>query len=665
MLSSYKRSANQATDNLEGSDLGVKALASIGVGQAAQAIVQLSPTACNRIRAVNRLALERARVGYLPNGWILQSAEKSGNSTILAECLLTKATALACSGHPKQARSVLTRVQALLADGTILDSFWSWRLHNSAGIVADDFAELRDTWTHHQESLRIALAAEEVVLVATSRLNLGYLAIRIGMYGEALVQLMEIVAVDGLRKELFVGTHLMVSRLFHEQGDAELAWHHRQLAEERGGRAAGFEHTRLLLDMTALTTDLYDERWLIAHVRRVRAFGATTGSELTRLEASLYEAKIHHGAGEVARAVDEVRAVVDRCPDGLAIQPVATLTLAGFLVDSGQYAEAASLLEGAVLSPAPAMLSYRAAELRSIAFQKLGRWREAASCLDELDELSNARTQDVLTIVEFQKASHNSDQVAQQNDLLRTKNLELEALNQDKEAIMNMVANDFQSPLTALQLALQLLGADLSSSNVDRHIDTALRTISRVEVSAEQLSLAGEMEYGSLSYDIELFDLYPFLMRLQDSVSHTGLGCSGDADLREALDVVVASDEERVRQILESLCTGAAALTGAGSPLLMDASVEGSRVLLRIEAPELMLSEDVVNRIRRTARVSSHAPNVSDSSPDLSLYVADRLSQVIGCPISIQPRKPCGTEFSLALPLAVAKSAEEQMADRS
>lgn len=606
---------------------------------------------------MNRLAVERARIGYMPNSWILQSAEKSGSPSILAECLLTQATALACSGYPKEARQILKRVEALVLGGATLEPYWSWRLQNAAGIVADDFAELRATWTHHQESLRVALEAGLPDLVATSRLNLGYLAIRIGMYGEALVQLMENVGTDELRSDLFVSTHLVVSRLFLEQGDAELAWQHRQLAEERGSRLPGFEHTRLLLDMTALTTDLYDEGWLVAHVHRIRTSVARPGSELTRLEAALYEAKIHYGAGEVERAVNEARAVVDRCPDDLGIKPIAALTLAGFLVDSGQHEEATILLEGAVLSPAPAVLSYRAAELRSIAYQELGRWREAALCLDELDELSHARTQDVLTIVEFQKASHNADQIAQQNDLLRLKNLELESLNRDKEAIMNLVANDFQSPLTALQLALHLLRTNPSSESFEQHIDTALRTIARVESSAEQLSLAGEIEHGSLCAVTSPFSLEEFLMRLRGSVTNIELGCSIDALIATAPDIEVVSDEDRIRQILESIFSGIASLVGAGagSRLLMSASLDGARLLVRIEAPALMLADDMVDRIFRTAGALSSASLTADSNTDLSFYVADRLSRLISCPLSVQVLTPRGTEFLLSLPVLRSK----------
>lgn len=614
-----------------------------------------------RVRRQNAASVEFARDGVPPDSRLLEDARRLGSKLAVAECQISVVAMLACIGRPLEARERLDEVRSYLDDGLELDERWQWRFENCCGLVADDFGEVGQAWLNHRSSLEMALAMDDQHLVAWSRLNLAKASEHVGLYEEAEDLLTALLGASGAADGVRMNAHLILAHLVARAGSDARAKHHRGKAEALWSPSTPRRYRRMLVETALWMFDSLPDHWASEYAGASGSFLSEADNNLGGLEAELLSSRLDFFAGNCDAAIAVAQSVIDRSDEGLAVTCVATFTLATFFNGSNQFERALEVLQDQSLNPPPSALALRVVEERRRAYEGLGQWKEAASCFDAIVELADSRSQDVLTVIEIQRRVHESALIEKQNDALQAKNTELETVARDKDAIMNMIANHLQSPLTALQLTLRLLRDDLSADNVVRRVGSASRTIRRMETLAEQLSLAGEIESGAIR---PVFVEVPLEGLVDRVVSEaTNLASAREMTIvgRVEQDIDdVHTDAYRLQQILSALVWGVTEFSPSGSRISISVSSTSSRVVsLRVDGPDLELSLESLDRMGQKWGRSSVDSMTRNMCSDLSFYTAEKLGEIIGTPVCIEVIEPGGVSFVLELP-AYEKSSGER-----
>lgn len=603
-----------------------------------------------RLRRINNKSVDGALRGRIPSQEVLSLARSLGDDVLVAECLIARAVGLACTSRPNGARRCLNEVQQILDQSMTLGPLWAWRFHETCGIVSADFGEIQETWVHHQNALEIARRFEMGPAIGASESTLGLVSLRVGMLSEALSYLTSALEKPNLPTQVVLAVHLRLARVLTLQRNLRLADHHLAQAKNLGPQT---EFTKMVAETGMMAIEVGALDLAENHAKALSNHAAASGGELVKLQSVLFQARLSQEVGETDRALAAARWVVSNADDGLAVKVDALVVLAELLVTEAQWIEALDVAESPILDRSPSDLRKRVLTARRMANEALGHWEQAAWCHDELERHAQHVAEDLLMVYELRFEAHQADALEEHNQLLQEKNDELELLSFEKDSTMEMIANDLQSPLTSLQLTIDLLEADPSTSNIQSRVGTALRSINRIETIAMHLSLAGEIDAGNIVAEESAFVLAESVasvversaaildergIQLQVSVEDVRLG--------------VFADEERFEQVLGAALWAVAEFSTPKSVLKLKTGTANEGVVdVRLEAPDLNLSLDALT-LMRTRSVSSLRSRRAGAGVDLAFYAADQLGTIIGVPLSVGASGDSGNSFTFRLTLA-------------
>ncbi len=618
-------------------------------------------TAVARVRSANTAALCQARFGTFPDPGLLIEAQSLDDQSLVTECQISRAAAMATAGYPEESGQVLSQVETTIESGLQLEAEWSWRYFNTKGLIADDFAQVDLAWQSHITALELAEQQSLPSLAGISLSNLALISLQTGIVDEAMARLVSVVSNPDLPPDALAATHLLLSLLFSRHNNQDLAIKHRRLAEEFALRSTPSGYRRSLVAITNSAIGVGETDEALAYFERIKELSEYSWSPLGFHEYSILQAKLLHLSNHHSAAISAISQAIEGCSNGLTIQKEAIITLAEFFLADQEYCLALQTLAHPELRRTPRAQEFRILSIRRSAHKGLKQWELAADCFEDLARLSKAQTPDVLTLYGLQCASNELDLIRQQNQDLHDKNRELEALWLDKEAIMNMIANNLQSPLTALQLTIELLNQQPTPSNIERRVFGARRIVSRIKTVARHLSLAGELEAETIiatSSAVWLPELFSRIERtagpalLDRSIA---LHCSVSDPVRG-----IRTDPERLQQLLEAVLWGVSkfsppntAVTISALPMVQPTAGQSSKqfACIRIAANDLGVSLDALEQLRHKRAWSGSEGPGPDASSDLSFYLADRLATAIGTELAFSPAGASGTSFDIALPV--------------
>lgn len=610
----------------------------------------LEPQLVTRLRRLNNKSVGSALRGRIPSQEMLLLARSLDNPGLVAECLIARSVGLACTSRPHDARLCLAEVHQILDEPVSLGPVWSWRFHETSGIVAADFGEIHETWIHHQNALEVARRFKMGSAIGASESTLGLVSLRIGMLSEALSYLTSALEKPDLPTQVVLAVHLRLASVLTLQRNWRLADHHLALAKSLGPQT---EFTKMVAETGMMAIELGAFDLAEIHANALSEHAAASGGELATLQSVLFRARLGQKRADTDRALAAARWVASNADGGLAVKVEALTVVAELLVARERWPEALGVAENPLLDRAPSDLRKKVLTARRIANEALGLWEQAAWCHDELDRHAQHLSEDLLVVYELQFEAHQADALEEHNRLLQDKNDELELLSFEKDSTMEMIANDLQSPLTSLQLTLEMLEADPSTSNIQGRVGTALRSINRIETIAMHLSLTGEIDAGKIAAEETEF----VLADLVASVVERSAAILEERDLQlqvlvEDVRLSVLADEERFEQVLGAALWGVAEFSTPRSVLLLRAGLaQDGFVAVRLEAPDLHLSLDALT-LMRTRSVSSLRSRSVGAGVDLAFYAADRLSTIIGLSLSVEASDDGSNSFSFKLPIA-------------
>lgn len=238
----------------------------------------------------------------------------------------------------------------------------------------------------------------------------------------------------------------------------------------------------------------------------------------------------------------------------------------------------------------------------------------------------------------------------QQGDLHAREELveELRSFAEQEQAFRSIVSHELETPLATIRAYAHLLeGNATASPSHQRAVDAIQAESRRLSELIGRLDELRDLELSSFGCDLRAT---PLRSLLEDAAAFvTGLPGRHPVSV-DGLDVRVMADPVRVGQALRNLLTNATRYAPDGSPVTVEALLDGQRVAVRVcdRGPGIPAAEWA--RVRRRYVRGSTASGVDGSG--LGLYVATRIAEAHGGVLEIGDAPSGGTMVSFTLEVA-------------
>jgi two-component system sensor kinase FixL len=221
---------------------------------------------------------------------------------------------------------------------------------------------------------------------------------------------------------------------------------------------------------------------------------------------------------------------------------------------------------------------------------------------------------------------------------------------QERDEFLSIASHELRTPVTALQLQLQLLqrAAQRSIQELPRvlegKMDVLERQTRRIALLVGELLDVSRIRLGSLELRLEEVDLAEIARDAADQVADElrRSGSSLVVDLRPAIG---RWDRLRIEQVVMNLLLNAASF-GEGRPISLRVDGEGARARVRVTDAGIGISPDPHRRVLE--RLEPAVP--PEHFGGLGLYVARKIVEAHGGTIELTSVPDEGATFTVELP---------------
>ena len=276
---------------------------------------------------------------------------------------------------------------------------------------------------------------------------------------------------------------------------------------------------------------------------------------------------------------------------------------------------------------------------RREATEKALLYEQLKQASDELEKKVHAATADI----------------AQQNELLRRQAFELEQASALKSQFLANMSHEFRTPLNAILGYTSMLQQGIAGE-----LDpTVKRQLGRIASNGQHLlTIINEIldisriEAGRMPLQISRFKLPDLvgevLAELEPLIRRSKLAVA--TDLSDDL-TPIASDRQKVKQILLNLLSNAIKFTPQGSVEVSAQKLTAQRAFsVTVADTGIGIAPSDHARIFEDFKQLDNSPTRAYGGTGLGLSICRRLAQMIGGDISVQSQLGAGSRFTLTLP---------------
>jgi signal transduction histidine kinase len=235
----------------------------------------------------------------------------------------------------------------------------------------------------------------------------------------------------------------------------------------------------------------------------------------------------------------------------------------------------------------------------------------------------------------------------------------LKEVDQLKDDFISMASHELRTPLTAIRGY-----ADLLKQNDNMAPAEKTQALDRIDISAVALDrLIGDMldvsriEQGRMKFDLKEIDPSPVIrsvMELLSPVAKTKqLALS--ASLSEGL--LIAADEDRLRQIAVNLIGNAVKYTPQGS-VKVETSAENGIWSMRVSDTGLGMSSSVRDHLFEKFYRAPGKDVRSQTGTGLGLWITKQLIEKMSGTIEVESIEGVGSHFIVSFPISEKKTVE-------
>lgn len=251
-----------------------------------------------------------------------------------------------------------------------------------------------------------------------------------------------------------------------------------------------------------------------------------------------------------------------------------------------------------------------------------------------------------------------SDYIAQLNERLNTKNLEISKLVKAKSYLMNFIAHEIRNPLNTIIGYSELLEDDPQAIPVEEIASIFSRQASDIKRLVDEILDFSKMEMNKLKIQNEILNVKDFADDFAKNsalqVQAQGLNWSYDFGLNDKSKVQILADGFRLKQILNNFLSNAVKFTGEGEVKFKVSLAEGS-VVFAISDTGPGFDPEFKDKIFSEFSQESTEVAKSFGGSGLGLNIAMGLAKLMNSNLDAQSTPGQGACFEIKVPLHQAQ----------
>jgi signal transduction histidine kinase len=230
---------------------------------------------------------------------------------------------------------------------------------------------------------------------------------------------------------------------------------------------------------------------------------------------------------------------------------------------------------------------------------------------------------------------------------------QLELLQREKDALLEIIVHDMRSPIGAALLSLEYLALELkkhpSQASLLEATDDALGTLNSLSSMITQILDMSKLESGRLTLRLDLADLRPILEATVHEASSRARGRSIALDFDAPEGLTAAVDLRLFPRILEVLTTHALRHTPEGGRILLVASAGAAEIRVSIHSTAPAISDSERQRMFDKFPLTGTEPRRM-SAWGVGLYFCRLVASAHQGTISVEDVDGWTTSFVIHLP---------------
>ena len=249
------------------------------------------------------------------------------------------------------------------------------------------------------------------------------------------------------------------------------------------------------------------------------------------------------------------------------------------------------------------------------------------------------------------------------NEELKTRQLELERLNEEKNRLIGAVAHDLRNPLTVIMgvgelLELQVEG-DLKRETA-RHVER-LRTSSIFMFNLINNMLDVRMiESEKLSLDVRETDIVGLIRQSVDLNNFLAEPKSITIHFTYEDPIPrLRIDPSRMEQVLNNVLFNAVKYSQAGSMVWANIAVSGPNAMISVRDEGVGIPTAEMGAIFEPFTKGSTRPTAGEKGVGLGLAIVKKIVEGHNGSINVESKVGCGTTFFITLPVAATAGTRE------
>ncbi len=620
------------------------------------------------IQSLNRIGLQNARQCVEPSSDTLGFAHEFGDPLLIAESLLVQLAWATIRGRFAEAEAFASEILLVVGnDVQQLDPIFEWTFFHARGIAATNCLDYSQAESFFRHSLHLADSMNDSSARTSGLLNMGRMFHRQGRISEAVEVLAQVADNQETPSHLEALHAGHLAEMFENQGHLEEALKYRQAALSHDPMLRLRERALCQAALARILTRLerFDDAQESANA--ARQYSDEMSWSFVTAIVDHTDALLLTQQNELAAAERLARKALDTFRSNRIIyEEMNSLALLGRLsLLAGDPLQALSRVEHPEFDKMGPHVRGRISQLRVDAHRDLGNWEQVVVHQDDIQRHEVELQRDVTGLYSLLNRHQEGEILRSQRQQLADAGQALQAAHHEKDELLNIVAHDLNSPLTALDLTLSFLAADPDIDPLAR-IRTAAETSRRVQGIINQLSTLNDLESGSVEFNIVATPLLPVLSRVVREYESAARAKQIELDLviieSEAQAHLVMADRGRLQQVLANLISNSLKYSRAQTrvelrctQLIASPLDPAGRSFAQISVQDEGLglsASDLRGLFLKYSRLSAR-PTAEESSSGIGLYIARSFARSMGGDITaFSAGKGLGSTFSVTIPLA-------------
>lgn len=238
-----------------------------------------------------------------------------------------------------------------------------------------------------------------------------------------------------------------------------------------------------------------------------------------------------------------------------------------------------------------------------------------------------------------------------QNELIVSQNNQLIALNSDKNQLISMVSHDLSHPFNQLQVWLEVLRK--RSGNLPELLEPVDQLAKSVDYGRQLIRNVLDVERAGANrkdLNISSVNTHNFLSHICEDFTPAAAG----KNIRlvvEGNELVLQTDPDHLRQVMENLVSNALKFSPAGSTVYLESGSGNGQAFLSVKDQGPGIPEDEQAMLFNKYAIASPRPTGNETRTGLGLSIVKRLMFELGGNIEVKSKTGEGAVITLLFPL--------------